>query len=262
MTLTIGTAPFGRSPGGSFNFNVDAPEHVLYLEDYPRRVRAILAGETVADTLHGRLLHETGHLPILYIPEEDLAAELLESTDQSTHCPFKGDASYRSVRTDGRVAVNAVWHYPEPLESAPPIGGLAAIHWHAMDAWFEEEEEVFGHLRNPYTRVDVRDSSRHVRVRARGEVVAETERPKLLFETSLPVRYYIPPEDVRQDLLSASDTHTYCPYKGTASYRSIQTTEEYVEDAAFFYPEPLPEASAVVDHLCFLGEGVETEVDP
>ncbi|HEV8045282.1 MAG TPA: DUF427 domain-containing protein, partial [Rubrobacter sp.] len=121
-------------------------------------------------------------------------------------------------------------------------------------------EEVFGHPHDPYHQVDVLESSRHVKVTVDGEVVAETERPKLLFKTGLPVRYYIPPEDVRTDLLVPSETHTVCPYKGVASYRSVSTGDELLEDLAWYYPEPLPKAAKVRDHLCFHGEKVETEV--
>lgn len=136
-----------------------------------------------------------------------------------------------------------------------------AFYHDAMDKWLEEDEEVFGHPHDPYHRVDVLESSRHIKVSVSGEVVAETDRPKMLFETGLPPRYYIPPEDVRAERLVPSETKTVCPYKGIASYRSIQTGGETIEDLAWYYPEPLPEAQKVKDHLCFYGEKVELEVD-
>ncbi len=262
MTLTLGSGPFGKQSTGKFNFEVTAPRgHTLYLEDSPKRVRAIFNGETVVDSRRVKLLHETNHLPVYYFPEEDIREDLLEPTDHTTHCPFKGDASYRSVRVGDRTAENVVWHYPEPGEHFAPLAGYAAFYYEKMDTWYEEDEEVFGHPHDPYHRVDVLESSRHVKVTVDGKVVAETERPKLLFETGLPVRYYIPPEDVRTDLLVPSETHTICPYKGVASYRSVNTGDELLEDLAWYYPEPLPEAVKVRDHLCFYGEKVETEVD-
>jgi uncharacterized protein (DUF427 family) len=187
-------------------------------------VRAVFGGETVVDNHSVKLLHETGHLSVYYLPEEDLRGDLLEPTDHTTHCPFKGDASYRSVRVEDRIAEYAVWTYPEPLEDAPPILGYVALYHDAMDKWLEEDEEVFGHPHDPYHRVDVLESSRHVRVSLNGEVVAETKRPKILFETGLPPRYYIPPEDVRTDLLVPSETKTVCPYKGVASSRTSSGT--------------------------------------
>ena len=262
MALTLGSGPFGKQSTGTFNFEVEAPRgHALYFEDSPKRVRAVFNGETVVDSRSVKLMHETGHLPVYYFPEKDVRQDLLEPSDHTTHCPFKGDASYRSVRAGERVAENAVWSYPEPEEHFAPLAGYVAFYHDAMDKWLEEDEEVFGHAHDPYHRVDVLESSRHVKVSVSGEVVAETDRPKMLFETSLPPRYYIPPEDVRADLLVPSETKTVCPYKGVASYRSIQTGHETIEDLAWYYPEPLPEAQKVKDHLCFYGEKVELEVD-
>lgn len=261
MTLTLGNAPFGRNPGGTFNFRYDAPAHVLYFEHSPRRVRVELAGRTIADTRRAKLLHETGHLPVYYFPEADVAADCLEPSDHRTHCPFKGDARHWSVRVGERVSENAVWSYPEPREGAPPLAGYMAFYWNAADRWLEEDEEIHGHPRDPYTRVDVRESSRHVRVSLRGAILAESRRPKLLFETSLPTRVYIPRPDVRTDLLRRSRTTTYCPYKGYASYWSTRLRDGDLEDVAWSYGDPFPEASTVRDHLAFLHEDVDVVLD-
>ena len=137
MALTKETGPFGERRGGTFNFDTSVLKaHTLYFEDCPKRVRAVFNGETVADSRRVKLLHETGHLPVYYFPEEDLRHDLLEPSDHTTHCPFKGDASYWSVRVGDRVAENAVWSYPEPLESAPPLAGYAAFYWDKMDVSF------------------------------------------------------------------------------------------------------------------------------
>ena len=262
MSLTVGTGPFGPHNSGAFNFDTGAlKEHTLYLQDSPKRIRVVFNGETVVDSQRAKVLHETKHLPVYYFPEEDVRADLLVQSDHATHCPFKGGASYRSIKVGDAVAEDAVWGYAEPLESSPIPADHVAFHWHAMDRWFEEEEEVFVHARDPYTRIEVLDSSRHVRVLVDGEVVAETDRPKLLLETGLPVRYYVPPEDVRTELLVPSDTRTQCPYKGDACYWSAEVGGERVEDVAWSYPEPLRDAGRVTDHLCFLGERVELEVD-
>ena len=209
MTLTIGTGPFGAQSNGAFNFDTEALQpHTLYFEYSPRRVRVMFNGETVADSRRAKLLHETGHLPVYYFPREDVRMDLLEESDHTTYCPFKGDASYWSVKVGDKAAENAVWGYPEPIDSAPPLARYVAFYWRMMDAWYEEDEEVFVHPRDPYHRVDILDSSRHVKVRVNGEVVAQTERPKILFETGLPPRYYIPPEDVREEVLLESETST------------------------------------------------------
>src|ERR687889_2268832 len=262
MTLTIGTGPFGDQGDKSFNFEVRAPSnHLLYFEDSPRRVRVVFGGETIADSKRVRLMHEAGLLPVYYFPIEDVRMGLLEESAHTTHCPFKGDASYWSVRVGERVAENAVWGYPEPIDSCPPIAGYLAFYWRKMDHWYEEDEEVFVHPRDPYHRVDVLESSRHVKVSVNGEVVAETQRPKILFETGLPPRYYMPPEDVREDMLLKSEKSTRCPYKGTASYHSVEVGGGTVEDLVWHYPEPIGAVEGIRDHLCFYNEKVDLEVD-
>lgn len=262
MALALGTGPFGQKSTGAFNFDTGVLKpHTLYFEDSPKRVRGVFEGETVVDSRSAKLLHETGHLPVYYFPEEDLRQDLLETTDHTTHCPFKGDASYRSVKTGDRVAENAVWNYPDPQDYFAPLKGYAAFYWGKMDKWYEEDEEVIGHPHDPYHRVDVLDSSRYVRVLANGELVAETSRPRLLFETGLPVRYYFPAEDVREDLLVPSKKQTVCPYKGFAAYRSVKTGNGLLEDAAWLYDEPLPEAQKVRGYLSFLGDGIEHQVE-
>ena len=128
MTLTIGTGPFGKQSRGTFNFDTGVLQaHTLYFEDSSRRVRVMFNGETIADSKRVKLLHETGHLPVYYFPKEDIRTDLLEESDHTTHCPFKGDASYFSVKVGDRVAENAVWSYPEPLEDAPAVPGLVVL---------------------------------------------------------------------------------------------------------------------------------------
>jgi uncharacterized protein (DUF427 family) len=262
MTLTIGTGPFGDQGEKAFNFEVEAPrDHVLYFEDSPRRVRAVFGDETVADSRRVKLMHEKGLLPVYYFPEEDVRMDLLEESDHTTYCPFKGDASYWSVKVGDRVADNAIWGYPEPIDSAPPLAGYLAFYWQEMDHWYEEDEEVFVHPRDPYHRVDILESSRYVKVSVNGEVVAETNRPTILFETGLPPRYYIAPEDVREDVLVESEKTTQCPYKGVASYYSVEAGDEQVEDLVWYYPEPIPEAAKLKGHLAFFNERVNLEVD-
>ncbi len=261
MALTLGDGPLSSRPRDTVNYRIDGPAHRLLFEPFPRRVRAVFGGETVLDTTSGMLLHESNLLPQLYLPHGDVRDDLLTRTDHSTHCPFKGDASYWSVTVDGRTADNALWSYLDPLPDAAWLRDHVAPYWGSMDAWFDEDEEVAGHLRNPYTRVDARSTRRHLRVVAGGEVVAESRRAVLLSETGLPNRFYLPADDVRSDLLELSGTHTVCPYKGTASYRSVRTSSGIIADAAWCYPEPLEGVRAIRGYLCFGAEEVQTWVD-
>jgi uncharacterized protein (DUF427 family) len=261
MALTVGKGPFGDTPGGVFNFELPRHEGLIWFEDAPRRMRAIFAGETVVDSRHPKLLHEHRKLPVYYFPEDEVRMDLLEPTEHSTHCPWKGDASYWSVRVGDRVAENAVWSYPDPVEDAPPLAGYLAFYWNRMDHWLEEDEDAIVHARDPYHRVDILRSSRHVRVIMSGEVLAETRRPLALFETGLPTRWYIPREDVRMELLEDSDNQTGCAYKGFASYWSVRAGDELEEDLVWCYPEPTRDAERIKGYLAFFNERVDIEVD-
>jgi len=261
VTLTLGDGPLSGTPPHS-NFSIEGPAHKLLWSEFPRRVRGRVGGATVVDTTRGRLIHETGILPVFYAPVEDLDHALLADSDHSTHCPFKGDASYWSVRVGEREVDDAIWHYPEPIESAGWLRGYAGFYWDKLDTWIDEEQELLGgRLRDPYHRVDVRPSSRHVRVSANGETVAESDRPMVLFETGVGLRFYLPPRDVRRDLLRPTSTRTVCPYKGLAHWWSLEAGGETFEDAAWAYSEPLDECHRVRDHIGFYGEGIAVEVD-
>jgi uncharacterized protein (DUF427 family) len=259
--LTSGTGPFGREPAGTFNREMPPRKGLIYVEDFPRRIRARLAGETVVDSTHAKLLHESGLLPVLYFPEAEVRMDLLEPSELVTHCPWKGDARHHTLSAGGTVAENVAWGYPEPLEGAPPLAGLLAFYWDRMDEWLEEDEPLAVHVRDPYTRTDVLDSSRSIRVEIAGDTVAETTRARVLFETGLPPRWYIPREDVRTDLLVPSETRTGCAYKGYAAYHSVQAGAELVEDVVWHYPEPLRDAERIRDRLCFFNERVDLFVD-
>ena len=261
MSLTVGSGPFGRRPAGAFNFELPRRKGLIYFEESPRRIRARLGGETVVDSRHPKLLHEHGHLPVFYFPEDEVRMDLLEPTDHSTRCPWKGEARYWSARVGDRLAENAAWGYPAPIDDAPPLAGLLAFYWDAMDEWLEEDEPAIVHARDPYHRVDILDTSRHVRVEVDGETVAETRRARVIFETSLPPRWYIPPEDVHSEALVESDKHTGCAYKGFASYRSVRAGGELVEDLAWFYPEPTRDAERIAGYLAFFNERADIYVD-
>lgn len=261
MTLTVGTGPFGHRPAGSFNIEIPFRDRLLYVEPSPRRIRAELGAETVVDTIAATLVYEQGRLPVYYFPEADVETRLFEPSDRRTSSPIIGEARWWTLRAGERRAEDAAWAFPEPSPGAEALSGVIGLVWGALDRWLEEDEEVIVHPRDPYHRIDVMPTSRRVRVSLDGEQLAETTRARVLFETGLPPRWYIPREDVREQLLLASDRQTGCAYKGYASYMSVRVGERIEEDLVWTYPEPRHEAGPIAGYLCFFNERVDLEVD-
>jgi len=261
MGLTTGTGPFGDRPAGRFNFTPDPPTgSVLFFDPVPYRLRGVLAEEAVFDTVSAKLLYETGHLPVYYVPEEDLRHDLLEPSDTQTHCPHKGEASYRSIRVGDRFEPDAVWSYREPIAPASFLAGHAAFYWGKLDEWFVEDEQVFGHPRDPYHRIDTYRMSRPVRVSVEGETIAESTQAVALFESGLPPRFYLPAEDVRMELLEPSETKTRCAYKGVASYWHVRAGDTLQDDLAWTYEAPDDDGRAIRGLICFFNERVDLTV--
>jgi uncharacterized protein (DUF427 family) len=259
MGFMTGTGPLGKQPAGTFNFEPPPPGRALYLEPTPKRLRVEVGGVTIADSRRAMLLHESGHQPIYYFPPEDVRADVLEDSDRQTHCPKKGDASYYTIRAGGDVVEDGAWYYPETLPGAPPITGLIAFYFNRMGRWREEDEEIGVHPRDPYHRIDVLATDRHIKVSLDGVVLAETERALALFESNLPTRWYLPIEDVRAEL-KPSETITRCPYKGTASYYSVKL-EDGGKDLVWYYEQPLDEVGRIKGLVCFFNEKVDLELD-
>jgi uncharacterized protein (DUF427 family) len=256
MSLTYGSGPFGQWRAGRFNREIP-PEGLLYLEPSPKWVRVRFGGETVVDSRAPRILHEHARLPVFYFPPEDVRTDLLRPSGRTEDDPVKGRRELFTLEVAGRLAEDAAWrHSGEPL-----IEGLYAFEFSAMDEWLEEEEQLHGHARDPYSRIDVRGSSRHVRVSVNGEVVADSRRTKVLFEAGLPPRFYFPPEDVRTELLEDSDKETTCAYKGFATHWHLRGDGWFQDDLAWTYREPLHDALPVKGLLAFYNERVDIEVD-
>lgn len=228
-----------------------------FAEPTPRRIRVRLAGELVADSERAQLLvqYGPGALPTYYLPRDDVRPDAL--VDEQVGA----DGRRRwTVRAGGAQAVGAAWQHEQPSGELAALAGCVTFSWRQLE-WYEEDEQVVLHARDPYKRVDTLHSSRRVQVRVAGELVADSARPLLLLETSLPVRYYLPFSDVRADLLRASDTVSTCPYKGQARYWSVRVGETVVPDVAWSYPEPIAENPRIRDLVCFFNERVDLVVD-
>jgi uncharacterized protein (DUF427 family) len=218
VSLTTGRGPLSRNPAGRFSLPV--PEQVAYVEPFHRRVRGVHGGSTVVDSERVLLVHRPGEPPTYAFPATD---------------------------------VHGVAAEPEPEAEGR---GYVRVPWKAVEAWYEEDERVFGHPRNPYHRVDCVRTSRRLRVEVAGTVLVNTTETMGVYETALEPRLYVPREHVRMDLFVASSSTTYCPYKGTAWYWSAVVGEEIVEDVAWSYEDPLPESLPLRSMLSFDGARV------
>lgn len=233
----------------------------IRIDPSPRWVRVKFNGLTVADSKEVILLHERGRLPVYYFPEKDVRKDVLFPTEKSSHCPIKGNASYWTIKVGDRVSENAVWSYRDPIPEMEEMKGYFAFYWDKVDAWFEEEEEIFFHPRDPYKRIDALSSSRHIKIVLDGKTIAESRRPVIVFETGAPVRYYLPKADVVQEILEPSELKTGCPYKGTASYWTAVIDGKRYENIVWSYSDPVPEIPKIAGLFSFYNERVEVYVD-
>ncbi|HEX9993123.1 MAG TPA: DUF427 domain-containing protein [Acidimicrobiales bacterium] len=200
------------------------------MERSAKRVRAYLGGVPVVDTTRAWLVWERPWAPVYWYPAEDVAADVVDKARR-----------------------------PDPADE--PLAGHVSFAFEDVDAWFEEDEEIFAHVRDPYHRVDVLPSSRHVVVEVDGVAVADSTHAHALFETGLPTRWYLPKVDVRMDLLEPSATRTRCPYKGEASYWSVRVGDTVHEDVVWGYPAPLPESLRIAGKVAFYDEKVDVTID-
>jgi uncharacterized protein (DUF427 family) len=230
----------------------------VHIELSPRRVRTYFGGKLIADSERALLVYETKRPPAYWFPIADVRMEYLNQKDASNGA---NEVLRWRIRVDDHVIENAARAYAKPGGDLAALDDHLTFYWDEMDAWFEEDEEIFVHPRDPYTRVDTVHSSRHVRVEIGGVVVAETRRPVLLFETGLPTRYYIPKQDVRMDLLQPTSSVSRCPYKGVARYWSGPLGGSMIHDVVWSYPAPIPECPKIENLLSFYNERVDLYVD-
>jgi uncharacterized protein (DUF427 family) len=229
----------------------------------PRWVRVRFGGEVVADSRRVLLLRQYGPegLPTYYFPRADVRMDLLERATAADDGASTRGRELHTVRVGDQVAENAAWVCVEPPPALAALAGHVSFAWSRMEGWYEEEEEIFVHARDPQARVDVLPSSRHVRIEIAGETVAESRRPSLLFETGLPVRYYLPGEDVRLDLLERTGLRTRCPYKGIASYWSAKVGGRTLKNVVWSYLDPIPECPRIRGLMSFFNERVDLYED-
>ncbi|WP_431237264.1 DUF427 domain-containing protein [Mycolicibacterium aichiense] len=227
------------------------------IEPSPRRVRGFLGTELIFDTTAARYVWEVPYYPQYYIPLADVRSQFLIDEDHPQRVQF--GPSRTCALTAGSQTYPSAARVFDAGEG--PVAGLVRFDWAALN-WFEEDEPIYGHPRNPYARVDVLRSHRHVRVELGGAVLADTHSPVLLFETGLPTRYYIDRTDVAFEHLEPSDTQSLCPYKGvTSGYWSVRVGDTLHPDLAWTYNTPLPAVAPIANMIAFYNEKLDISVD-
>ena len=234
-----------------------AGDNRIRLERSPKRVRAFVQGLAVIDSTRVLLMLEPRHFPVYYFPKTDVQMDLLTPKPSARAPGPKGPATLWTLKVGDRVVEDALFSFEESPPEFPDLGGLIAMYWAKMDSVFEEEE-VFGHARDPYHRIETLQTSRRIKVVGNGQVLADTRRSVMLLESHLPPRYYIPKLDCRLDILTPTPTKSLCPYKGQATqYWSAGSTA----DVAWCYPAPTLECALIANHIAFFQERVEIYVD-
>ena len=256
MGLSWQQGPLGRNPNGQF-LAPGMPERVLYAEPLRRRLRAELGGRTVVQSDDAVVLFEPGRYPVAYFPAGDFADGALRRTGHRTRHADLGDTAWYEVVGGTREAARGAWQHVDLPEHAKLLEGRVALAWRAMDGFYEEDDRILGHAADPYHRIDVRHSSRHLVVRSGGRVVADTKSPLVLYESGFAPRWYVPREDVVADALTPVEQETFCPYKGIASYYDI----DGVRGAAWSYRAPIDDMAAIGEHVSFEPDRVEVTLD-
>ena len=247
-------------------------------EPTAKRIRAELGGRTVVDSTRALLVWEPRRVvPVYAVPVEDVAVELepadgagapaddsvgLSLPEMSARPVLDPSIRFTVHSSEGRPvrlrAGGAAAHGFRPAD--PDLTGHVLLDFDGFDGWYEEDERIVSHPRDPFHRVDVRSSTRHVVVELDGRVLAESTRPRLLFETLLPTRYYLPAEDVTAELVPSA-TRTACAYKGEASYWTVRAGDVVAEDVAWSYQRPLPDAAEIAGLVAFFDERLDLVVD-
>jgi uncharacterized protein (DUF427 family) len=256
MGLSWQQGPLGRNPNGQF-LVPGMPQRILYAEPLRRRMRAELGGRTVVQSDDAVLLFEPGRYPVAYFPIGDFAEGVLEPSAHRSRHPDLGETAWFEVAAGTGHAARGAWQHVDLPEHAAILRDKVALAWRAMDGFYEEDERILGHAADPYHRIDVRRTSRHLVVRAGGRVVADTASPLVLYESGFAPRWYVSREDVTADALTPAAPQTFCPYKGVASYYDV----EGAANAAWSYRAPFADMAAIGDLVSFEPDRVEVTLD-
>jgi uncharacterized protein (DUF427 family) len=257
MGLSWQQGPLAPGAVGRFLVPDPLPERLLYAEPLRRRMRVRFAGDWIADSEDVVLLHEPGRYPVAYFPQDDIADGVLQSSDYTTRHADLGPTSWFTVRRGDQSKQRAAWQHTDLPGYADELKGRVAFAWRAMDAFYEEDERIVGHAADPYHRIDIRQSSRHIVVRSGGRVIADSTRPLALYESGFAARWYVPRADVDEAALTPAQGQTFCPYKGLCTYYDIQDARR----AAWSYEQAWPEVGRISGLVSFEPDKIAVRLD-
>jgi len=233
------------------------PKRLLYVEPLRRRMRVRFGGNWIADSDRTIVLFEPGRYPVAYFPESDISPDTLQRTEHTTQHPDLGLTSWYAVRAGERHAARGAWQHVQLPAHAQELQTRVAFAWHAMEAFYEEDERILGHAADSYHRIDIRQTSRHLVVHDGHRIVADTEQPRVLYESGFAPRWYVPRADVDESALTAVDQQTFCPYKGLCSYYNIGDARH----AAWSYRHAYTEVCRISDFVSFEPDIVSVQID-
>jgi uncharacterized protein (DUF427 family) len=257
MGLAWQQGPLAPGAIGRFLVPGPLPERLLFAEPLRRRMRVKFGGAWIADSEDVVLLHEPGRYPVAYFPLSDIFPEVLRTSDYTTTHRDLGETTWYAVRAGAHSKPRAAWEHTGLPSYAGQLKGRVAFAWRAMDAFYEEDERIVGHAADPYHRIDIRQTSRHLVVQRGDQMVANTTRPLALYESGFAPRWYVPREDVDEAALAPAEGQTFCPYKGLCSYYDIGDAAK----AAWFYPDPYTEVRRISGCVSFEPDLVEVTLD-
>ncbi|MFI5508652.1 DUF427 domain-containing protein [Mycobacterium sp. NPDC051804] len=257
MGLAWQQGPLAAGAVGRFLTAASLPEKLLFAEPLRRRMRVRVGDEWIADSETVLALHEPGRYPVAYFPRSDIREGILVDEDRVTQHGDLGDMRWYTVAVGDRQIPHAAWQHTSLPAHAAELTDRVAFAWRAMDAFYEEDDRIVGHAADPYHRIDIRNTSRHLVVRDGDRVVADTNHPVVLYESGFAPRWYVPRDDVDETLLEHVDGQTFCPYKGLADYYTIGERKR----AAWSYLNAWPESGRVSGLVSFEPDKIEVWLD-
>jgi uncharacterized protein (DUF427 family) len=257
MGLSWQQGPLATGAVGRFLVPVELPERLLFAEPLRRRMRVRFGDTWIADSEDVVLLHEPTRYPVAYFPLPDIVADVLSPQEHTTRHKDLGSTTWYTVTTGETSKDRAAWQHTDLPDHARELKGRVAFAWRAMDAFYEEDERIVGHAADAYHRIDIRQTSRRLVVRSGDQVIADSSRPLVLYESGFAPRWYVPRENVDESALAPVEGQTFCPYKGLCSYYEVGGTR----GAAWSYEDAWTEVRRISGMVSFEPDQVEVKLD-